>query len=158
MTTTPLSPLQLKNHQFTNLRIKCIQGGTGKVVPKLTPSIWYDQVAQAPNEWRIVLTLAITSEDPEKPFLYEADIEIQGTFEVSEAYPEEKKGQLALVNGLSLLYSASREIFLTITARSAYGLVNLPTLSFVKLAEEELAKKPARGKQPPADAGQPEKQ
>lgn len=47
---------------------------------------------------------------------------------------------MALVNGFRILYSASREMLLTITARSAHGPVSLPTLSFLALSKE--ARKP----------------
>jgi preprotein translocase subunit SecB len=43
---------------------------------------------------------------------------------------------MALVNGFSILYSAAREMLLNVTARSAYGPVSLPTLSFVNLVQE----------------------
>jgi len=141
MAPPPLSPLQLKEHKFTNLRVKSIEGGSGSASPSLKPSIWFEAVANIPNQWRLVLTLELTSADPAKPFLYEADIQVQGTVEVNDGFPADKKEQLALVNGLSVLYSAAREMLLNITARSAHGAVNLPTLSFVQLVAEALKQK-----------------
>ena len=46
--------------------------------------------------------------------LYEADMQVQGTVEVNEGFPLEKKEQLALVNGFSVLYSAAERCFSTL--------------------------------------------
>jgi preprotein translocase subunit SecB len=153
MVPPPLSPLQLKEHKFTNLRVKSIEGGSATAARSLKPSIWFEAVANTPNQWRLVLTLELTSADPAKPFVYEADFQVQGTVEVNDGFPPDKKEQLALVNGLSVLYSAAREMLLNITARSAYGAVNLPTLSFVKMVADALKQ---RAEQPaPAAAPAP---
>ena len=146
MVPPPFSPLQLVEHKFTNLRVKSIEGGSATAAPSLKPSIWFEAVAN--TQWRLVLTLELTSADPTKPFLYEADFQVQGTVEVKDGFPPDKKEQLAVVNGLSILYSAAREMLINITARSAYGAVNLPTLSFVKLVAD--AWKPRA--EPPAPA------
>ena len=144
--TPPLSPLQLKDHKFTNVRLKAIEGGTATAAPSLKTSILFETVPNTPNQWRLVLTLELASADPTKPFLYEADIQIQGTVEVNEGFPPEKKEQLAIVNGLSVLYSALREMLLNITARSANGAVTLPTLSFVKLVNDALKQRAEQAK------------
>ena len=130
---TPLSPTQLKDHRFTNVRVKVTEGGSPKAEPLLKPSIWFEPVPNTADQWRLVLTLQLTSASPAKPFPYEADIQIQGLVQIKDGLPPDRKEQLALVNGFSVLYSASREMLLNITARSACGTVTLPTLSFVAL-------------------------
>ena len=107
-TPPPLSPVQLKQHGFTTLLVRAIPGGTLANLPSLEP----------------------------RPFAYEADIQIQALIEVGNHLPADQKETMALVNGFSILYSAAREMLLNVTARSAYGPVSLPTLSFVSLVQE----------------------
>jgi preprotein translocase subunit SecB len=146
----PLSPLQLKEHHFTNIRVRSIDGGKADGASSFKPTIWFDHVPNSPNQWRIVLTIQCLNEDPAKPYLYEADIMVQGIVEVNEGFPEDKKEQLAIVNGLSILFSAVREMLLNITARSAYGGITLPTFSFVNLVGEALKQKAEQAKPTPA--------
>lgn len=138
-TTLPLSPLQLKEHGFTIVRIQAIEGGSPKADPSLKPAIWFEHAAA--NKWRLALTLHLGSEDPAKPFAYEAELKLQGLVEVADGFLQDRKEQLALVNGFSILYSAAREMLLNITARSVYGAVTLPTISFVKLVADTLKPK-----------------
>ena len=147
--TLPLSPLQLKEHGFTTVRIQAIEGGSHKAEPSLTPTIWFEQVPSAPNQWRLVLTLLLRSQDPAKPFAYEAEIKLQGLVQVSDVFLQQRKEQLALVNGFSILYSAAREMLLNITARSVSGAVTLPTISFVSLIKEATQQRP-QPQSPPA--------
>jgi len=137
----PLSPLQLKEHGFTTVRVQAIEGGAPTAAPSLKPAIWFERVPTALNQWRLILTLQLGSQDPAKPFAYEAEIKIQGLVQVDDTFLEAKKEQLAIVNGLSILYSAAREMLLNVTARSAHGALSLPTLSFVKMGAEALAPK-----------------
>jgi len=55
---------------------------------------------------------------------------------IANHLPADQKEIMALVNGFSILCSAAREMLLNVTARSAYGPVSLPTLSFVSLVRE----------------------
>lgn len=132
----PLSPLQLKEHAFTIFSVKAHQAGTINGEPSLTPTVWYERIPNTQDQWRLVLTVVITSPNPAKLFAYESEVQIQGVFQVGQGFPEEQKEVLALVNGFSLLYSAVREMVLNITARSVYGAINLPTLSFMSIVQE----------------------
>jgi preprotein translocase subunit SecB len=147
-TALPLSPLQLKEHGFTTVRIQAVEGGSLKADPSLKPAIWFEQVAAKPNQWRLALTLQLGSQDPAKLFAYEAELKLQGLVEVADGFLQDRKEQLALVNGFSILYSAAREMLLNITARSVYGAVTLPTISFVSLVKE--ATQPKAPAQSPA--------
>jgi preprotein translocase subunit SecB len=146
----PLSPLQLKGHQFTNVRVRSIDGGKADGATSFKPTIWFEHVPNSPNQWRIVLTIQCLNEDPAKPYLYEAEIIVQGIVEVNEGFPEDKKEQLAIVNGLSILFSAAREMLINITARSVYGGITLPTFSFVNSVSEALKQKAQLEKPTPA--------
>jgi preprotein translocase subunit SecB len=136
----PLSPLQLKEHGFTAVRIQAMEKGSSAAEPSLTTGIWFEQVPTNANQWKLVLTLQLGSKDAAKPFAYEAEIKLQGLVQVSDGFLQEQKEQLALVNGFSILYSAAREMLLNITARSAYGAMTLPTISFVNLVKEKTQK------------------
>ena len=136
MRAPPLSPVQLKQHGFNTLLVRAIPGGSLANLPSLEPVIRFEQTQGNPNEWRLWLILKLGSADPSRPFGYEVEMQIQALIEVSNNFPAGQKETMALVNGFSLLYSAAREMLLNITARSAYGPVSLPTLSFVTLVQE----------------------
>lgn len=130
---TPLSPLQLKSHFFTRFSVHANEAGTITGPQNLEPTISFEKNAQAPNQWALTLGVVLKSAKPETPTLYEADLEMFGIVEVNNGFPPERMEQLAVVNGLSLLYSAIREMFLTVTARCAHGALTLPVLSFVEM-------------------------
>src|SRR5262245_58140009 len=133
----PLSPLQLRQHFFSLVSIRANPAGTATGELSLEPKIRFQRASAPPNHWALALRVIIKSLKPEMPFCYEADIEIHGIVEVHESYPPEKQEQLAAVNGLSLLYSAVREMFVNVTARSAHGLVSLPTVNFIELVAQK---------------------
>ena len=150
MATLRLSPLQLREHGFTTVRVHVIDNGSIANPPSLQPTISFERQSANPNQWRLVLSLELGSRDAAKAFAYEAEMNVQGLVEVTGTLPEERKEQLALVNGFSLLYSAAREMLLNITARSRHGGVTLPTLSFVSMVKE--ATQPKTPPQDPAPA------
>lgn len=152
-TPPPLSPVQLKQHGFTTLLVRAIPGGSLDGAPSLEPAIRFDQTPGNPNEWRLWLMLKLGSDDPARPFAYEVDLQLQALIEVASHLPTEQKEVMALVNGFSVLYSAAREMLLNVTARSAYGPVSLPTLSFVNLVQEARKQKaPAQNPGPAVPA------
>jgi preprotein translocase subunit SecB len=138
--SAPLSPLQLKDHRFTNLRVKSLKFGSISAKPSLKPTIWFEQVSDTTNQWRLVLTIVIASADAAKPYAYEGEVPLQGLVEALEALPQERRQQIALVNGFSILYSAAREMLLNVTARSAHGAMMLPTISFVDMVKQATQK------------------
>jgi len=140
-----LSPLQLKEHRFTAVSVRTIEGGSPSAEPSLVPTIWF--APHSLNEWRLALTVKLGSANVAQPFSYEADIQLQGLVQVTDDSLKERKEQLALVNGFSILYSAAREMLLNITSRAANGAVTLPTLSFVELVTE--ARKQKAAEKPP---------
>jgi preprotein translocase subunit SecB len=153
-----LSPLQMKDHRFTNLRVKSLEFGSTSAKPSLRPTIWFEPVPETTNQWRLILTVVIASADATKPYAYEAEVQLQGLVEALEALPEERRQQIALVNGFSILYSAAREMLLNITARSAHGSMALPTISFVSMVKQA-TKPPEKPTEQPvkAEPGQVER-
>jgi len=126
----PISPLQLKQHFFTLLSIRANPNGSNEAPINLEPVVFCNRSSKEPNHWSLGLGLKLKSADRKKPYIYEVEVEIQALVEVSSVFSEEKRDQLAFVNGLSLLYSAIREMLLTVTGRSAHGPMCVPTLNF----------------------------
>jgi preprotein translocase subunit SecB len=133
---TPISPTQLKDHRFTSVKVRVIGGGNPNAEPCLKPSLWFDAVPGTADQWRLVLTLNLASANPAEPFPCEAELQLQGIVQVRDGLAQDRKEQLSLVNGFSVLYSAAREMLLNITARSACGAVTLPTLNFGPLVAQ----------------------
>jgi preprotein translocase subunit SecB len=153
MATLRLSPLQLREHGFTTVRVHAIDNGSLTNPPSLKPAISFERQSTNPNQWRLVLSLQLGSQDAVKAFAYEGEMKVQGLVEVTGVVPEDRKEQLALVNGFSLLYSAAREMLLNITARSKHGGVTLPTISFVSMVKEATEPKTTPQNPAPTVAG-----
>ena len=145
-----LSPLQLQQHFFTHLLVKPNITGTRTGKLNLDPSISFQKLAQNERQWVLILGVALRSTEPQAPFCYEAEIGMQGTVEIHEAIPTEKREQIALVNGFSLLYSAIREMLLNVTARCPHGPVCLPVLNFQEIVADKTAQEGAKEVAPEA--------
>lgn len=147
---TPLSPLQLKQHSFTRIEILANPKGAATGQVSLTPELSYQKDATNPNQWMLGLRVILKSASFETPFFYEVDINVQGLVEMNEAIAAEKREQIAVVNGLSILYSAIREMLLNITSRSVHGALGLPTLSFVDALTQHIAQEKKEKEHSPA--------
>jgi preprotein translocase subunit SecB len=150
---TPLSPLQLRQSCFTQISLHANPTGTPNGQISLDPVIWFQNNPQNANEWLLSLRVIVKSTDTQKPFIYEADVGIQGVVEVQDGFPTEKREQLAVVNGLSLLYSAVREVLLMMTARSVHGTTCLPTLSFIEVVANKIAQDKVNAIAPSTEPG-----
>lgn len=87
------------------------------------------------TEWWVAVRFGLESED-EKQCPYEVEMKAVGRFSVDSCVPEEKREVLAFENGAALVFGAIREMISTMTARSAYGMLILPTASFVGSLEK----------------------
>lgn len=72
---------------------------------------------------------------------YTIDIEAAGFFEIlNKGLEENKREELALINGCSMLYSVIREHVMSFTTRCPHGTLILPTVNFLdKIKKEELS-------------------
>ena len=147
LTLPSLSPLQLKTHSFPVVSIRANPNGqaTGACVAEQHVSCV--PVPGSPNHWNLQLQLFLHSADPANPFFYESEIVAVGVVEIIGDVPTERREQIAAVNGLSLLYSACREMLLIITARSLFGPFSIPSLNFQKVLQEAQANLQGRPKQ-----------
>ena len=92
------------------------------------------------------LSLVLTAKPSEgSAFPYDIEMEMMGVFDTNDL-PESKRDVLLLVNGSSMLYSAMREMLLTITQRCMHGPVLLPSVSFVRLEKDYLEEQAGRVK------------
>ena len=72
---------------------------------------------------------------------YDIEFELLGFFEVSKKVEKERRAALVLANGASILYSAAREVIVTMTGRFMKGHVTMPGVNFIddaKRLEEEI--------------------
>jgi len=82
-----------------------------------------------PNRFVVMLGIALDNTEG-KPAPYLLDITALGLIEVDEKVEPEKRTNLAVINGASLIYGAIRELVTTLSARSVAGPFVLPTMDF----------------------------
>ncbi len=93
------------------------------------------------NQREYVVLLGIGIDNSEgKPAPYKIDVLAAGLIEVSEKVEEEKRADLATVNGASLVYGAIREMVCSVTSRCVAGTFLLPTMDF----RDHVTKQPAK--------------
>ncbi|MFP4203696.1 MAG: hypothetical protein ACLFS4_05140 [Opitutales bacterium] len=136
MPKTPLShsPLEIIQHEFTEIAVRstptCDDGNFGSG----TLEVHRQQTRQSDEENTWTLLLQVTfhkSETDENPPPYEGHLTIQGLFRVHEQFPHDAE-RLIHVTGASILYGAAREMLANLTARSANGMLSLPSVSFME--------------------------
>lgn len=145
-----ISPLQLTQHFFTKVAID--QRDKTLVEPTFKPfaldkvkmdvqleSGTAEDEKEEPKHFMIRLGITLDKER-QHDIPYDISIELVGFFEVSKSMPIEKRAELVLANGASILYSAARESILSITSRFMKGHITMPTVNFIddamKLAEQ----------------------
>jgi preprotein translocase subunit SecB len=143
-----LSPLQLRQHSFTEVSLVAIENGSADAEVTFEQELQCGSKADNPLIWRADLQI-IMSCDKDKPFNYSGSVAIRGVFEIHPHFPENRREELIRVNGASLLYGAVREMILNITSRSLKGPFLLPTVSFIEAQEDKQQSRPrARLKKP----------
>lgn len=136
---TPLmSPLQLDRYFLKSLQFELREGfdrervPTGGVVPPELEIgvISADQNPENPSQWRFEVSLGLP-EILDSEFPYTIATTLVGFFTVSEQYTGDGE-RLARVNGPALLYSSAREIVASITGRSPYPKLLIPSVTFFR--------------------------
>lgn len=95
------------------------------------------------HQYWVGLDYGLNSTD-EKRCPYIVDMKVVGFFNVRDSVPEEKRDSLVYENGSALVFGAIREMIATITSRSLYGTLLLPTASFVNTYPTYVEKQAAR--------------
>jgi preprotein translocase subunit SecB len=131
------SPLQLKEHRFTQFSVEAIATGLPGAGTQVTTQYSVGRTDTDKHQWRVILKAAYGPSEQQKDCPYQGQTEMIGWFTVSDQWPEERAEELVSVNGASILYGAIREMLLTVTARSSHGPFMLPTMSFASAVKTE---------------------
>jgi preprotein translocase subunit SecB len=138
-----LSPLQLKQLVFTQVLIEAAAGiekseefwAPGfdylgvQINSEVEISVPLEQQEEQPKDYLVKVKLAIPNEDG-KVAPYRLLLEAYGVFELAPDFAPDTRDDIVRVNGASMIIGAMREMVATVTARSAFGPLTLPTLRF----------------------------
>jgi preprotein translocase subunit SecB len=147
-----LSPLQLLEYTFDGVSVTPVDGYVAD--PAFSPGLVFfpGKLAMSADtghallveetsysDYGVSLTLRVApKEDAQAP--YNIHVSVRGVVRMhlrqAEGQAEERR-VLALVNGVSLLYGAVREMVSSVTSRSAHGPLLLPSLNFADLASHK---------------------
>ena len=141
-----LAPLQLENYFIKSLRFDLRAGFDTResldddvTLPKFDVTANIIQDIDDPRHCRCELHVALT-DDPNDKFPYTFAITLIGMFRANKKYPDDGVGLLLKVNAPSIMYSAAREIALSISGRGNYPPVLLPSVSFANPPEDSHAR------------------
>ena len=136
-----LSPLRLEKLFYTKLHIDANVDVKGSEhADNIDTQVECHYQPDNPRLWMVVLRVRYGSDESH----YLIDLEVIGFFDVHCEYPEEKVKTLVSVNGPAVLYGSAREMVSNLTARGPHEMVDLPTVSFIDMAEEVSRKKPVK--------------
>ncbi len=99
----------------------------------------YEEEEEANGEdiatWGVTLGLAFTGQEGDNS-PYDFKIALLGTFKCPRTLPSGLEAErLVGVNGSSMLYGVARELIQTISEKSVWGRLTLPTMSFTNYKE-----------------------
>ncbi len=97
-------------------------------ISDLTIEVESFQHEDNPRDWHFRLKVALDIKEPKYPYRF--IVIMDGFFEVVKDYPMDQVELLVKVNAPALLYSSIRELLVTITSRSIYAPIFLPTFNF----------------------------
>lgn len=131
------SPLQLKEHRFTQFSVEAIATGLPGAGTQVKTQYSVGRSDNDKHLWRVILKAEFGPSEERKDCPYRGHAEMIGWFAVSDQWPEARSEELVKVNAASILYGAIREMLLTVTARSSHGPFMLPTMSFASAVKED---------------------
>ena len=130
------SPLTIKAHYLTHIELRSASPDfvqSSEFVLKTRRTV--EKLEDESRDWKVELTVQFGPEDESSPVLFHGTITVVGEFEVSPKFPTEKTDDLLKITGASILYGTAREMIANLTARTPYGLISLPSISFVEPRE-----------------------
>lgn len=146
------SPLQLKGYFFTKASIETSKPLDDSEISNVS-AIDFDfngvnilteiRVAVAdnqsddPRDFLIKFKLTIPNLDGVQ-CPYTIDVDIVGTFTISNKIEKQKRDNIVSVNGTSILYGCVREMVSSVTSRCLHGLLILPTVNFTDQIQSEV--------------------
>ncbi|HZY71851.1 MAG TPA: protein-export chaperone SecB [Edaphobacter sp.] len=134
------SVIELRSYFVTELHFAANSAfDPAKPTSLMSSDLQVESVLEPPvkdrKQWGISLTVRqAVLQDKNVP--YEFTIKIWGLFAPTIAIPEERRPQVLLGAGSSVLYGAAREIVRDLTARGPYSPLLLPPVSFAPEAEK----------------------
>lgn len=125
------SPIPAVGFDFAGVRILCDVGHADAEEEGSAPT----------NDSMLVsLRLRITNEEGKK-CPYKVTVAVSGIFKwLNKDTEQEKRRDLTVVNGATILYGAIREMVMTVTSRSVSGQILLPAVNFEDNRPSLLAK------------------
>lgn len=84
----------------------------------------------SPSDFMVTVVLQVPNGEIGKKAPYTVDVNAIGWFSLAPGVSDDRE-EIVRVNGASLLLGAVRELVCTITARSALGVMTLPTLRII---------------------------
>jgi preprotein translocase subunit SecB len=126
------SPLAILGHRFLAFECRATSGSRCDGAMELKTS---SEIAMNPDDplvWQVTLTVDFSPEDPANPSTYDGRVVVSGEFRIHETFTEKNREALIRVTATSILYGACRELIANFTARSAHGILSLPSISFRK--------------------------
>jgi len=133
--TTPqqlsASPLQLELHEFHEIHLSANQTDSPDGEFDIGIQRKLKLLDDDSRRFHLILSIQLSSPEPENPCPYDAKLVISGCFIVAEGYKDNPE-ELVDVTGASILYGAAREMLANLTSRGPHGLISLPSVSFMK--------------------------
>ena len=134
-----ISPLQLDRYFLKSLHFQ-LRPGFDSGIRGFTPAppnievgvVCAEQDPGNPKQWRFEVRIELPDEPSDGGFPYTIETTLVGFFTVSPHYPQETTELLARANGPALLYSCAREILASITGRSPYPKLTIPSVTFIQ--------------------------
>lgn len=129
---TPLkaSPLSIDHHIFLAIQVEASELEKPQGVQSLKTRRKLEPHPEDPRQWMVDLAVEIGTPQGGEPAPYSGKVEARGWFTVAEAFPLERIPALIEVTACSILYGSCREMLANFTARSAHGIVSIPSISF----------------------------
>jgi preprotein translocase subunit SecB len=154
--TAMTSPLQLDRYFLKSLRFH-LNRGFDRAIRSYDPAppdieigvVSADQSAENPAQWRFEVSIELLPDASDGNFPYTIETTLVGFFTVDERYPPENRERLAKANGPALLYSCAREIIASVTGRSPYPRLLIPSVTFI----QPEVKQPELPEHPPKQLG-----
>jgi preprotein translocase subunit SecB len=98
----------------------------------------FKKLSEAERKWVVSISIKTSSKD--YPIPYKINLSAIGYFRTAPNYPKGEVEKLIRIGGPTVLYSAARELILTISSRGPWGPVFIPSMSFLETPKE--TKKP----------------
>ncbi len=140
------SPMQLRHYHFLRVEVAARESLLDDLDnSQQAPNVDFEGIPLEPEvslfsseddgeHGPYMLRLALKYDPPQgSTFPYRFDVALAGIIEVTAPDKLDDCKRLTVINGASMLYSAAREMLLTLTSRHLYGPMLLPTLNFQHL-------------------------